>query len=224
MDAQRADRAASIRRGYRRGRLRRDDLADDERASPLLAVRRWLDAAIEDGRDPEPTAMVLATVDVTTSPPRSDARVVLCKGVDRGVVFYSNHGSAKGRQLERAPDATVVFRWAALERQVRCRGRVEQLSDEQSDRYFASRPRGSRIGAWASTQSAPVADREALDQQAEAAAERFADGEVPRPPTWGGYRLVPREVELWQGRPDRLHDRLLARHGDDGWTWTRLQP
>jgi pyridoxamine 5'-phosphate oxidase len=219
-----ADRLAAIRRRYDRGRLQREDLGAAELAAPVLAVRRWLAEAVEDGREAEPTAMVLATVDTSVEPSRADARVVLCKGVDDGVVFYSNRTSAKGRQLEGAPDAAVVFRWAALERQVRCRGPVTRLADERSDEYFATRPRGSQIGAWASSQSAPVADRAALDDQAAAAADRFDGREVPRPPAWGGYRLVPREVELWQGRPDRLHDRLLAVRTDDGWTWTRLQP
>lgn len=224
MGVEDADRLATIRRRYDRGQLRRGDLRAEELTAPVLVVRRWLAEAVEDGRDAEPTAMVLATVDTSVEPARADARVVLCKGVDDGIVFYSNRTSTKGRQLDATPDAAVVFRWAALERQVRCRGRVTRLGEDQSDAYFATRPRGSQIGAWASSQSAPVADRATLDDQAAAVAERFEGRDVPRPPSWGGYRLVPREVELWQGRPDRLHDRLLAVSTRGGWTWTRLQP
>jgi pyridoxamine 5'-phosphate oxidase len=215
-----------VRRSYERGSLDLGDLSEAERADPLAALRRWLDEAVDDGRDPEPTAMVLATV--TTGPDGvglgSDARVVLCKGVDDGVTFFSNRGSAKGRQLAAHARAAVVFHWAALERQVRVRGVVSPVADAESDAYFATRPRESRIGAWASSQSAPIGSRAALEQQAAAAAARHADGNVPRPERWGGYRLVPDELELWQGRPGRLHDRLLATRADDGWDWVRLQP
>lgn len=218
-----ADRLADHRRSYDRGPLTLGDLGDAERAAPLRAVRRWLDEAIDDGRDPEPTAMVLATVTEDGGGP--DARVVLCKGIDEGLVFYTNGGSAKGRQLASDARAAVVLHWPALQRQVRCRGVVERLADELADEYFASRPRGSRLGAWASQQSAPITDRAALDEQTQAVAARFAGVEdVPRPEGWGGHRLVPDEVELWQGRPSRLHDRLLATRTDTGWTWTRLQP
>lgn len=215
-----------VRRSYERGSLDLGDLSEAERAHPLAALRRWLDEAVADGRDPEPTAMVLATV-VTGAHGNvhgADARVLLCKEVDHGVVFYSNRASAKGLQLASHERAAVVFHWAALERQVRVRGLVTTVDDAESDGYFASRPRESRIGAWASTQSAPIEDRATLERQAAVVAARYAEGDVPRPATWGGYRLVPDEVELWQGRPGRLHDRLLATRFEDGWRWGRLQP
>lgn len=219
------DGLAGRRRSYERASLALPDLSDAERDDPLLVLRRWLDEAVEDGRDPEPTAMVLATV-VHERPGvvGTDARVVLCKGVDDGVVFYSNGGSAKGRQLADEPVAAVVFHWAALERQVRCRGSVVTVSREESDRYFASRPRAHQLGAWVSEQSRPIDHRESLERLLDEAATRFAGRAVPRPRLWGGYRLVPHEVELWQGRPSRLHDRLVARRDDDRWTWQRLQP
>ena len=238
------ERLADVRRSYGLAALSHEDLSDAERADPLRVLRRWLEEAVADGRTPEPTAMVLATVrqpppvagggagvdaptgGVTTPGAEvgADARVVLCKGVDDGVVFYTNRRSAKGDQLASTPVAAVVFHWPVLERQVRCRGRVHLLDDATSDEYFASRPRGSRLGAWASAQSQRVADRDELEARAAQVAARFAGTDVPRPPHWGGYRLVPDEVELWQGRPSRLHDRLLARRVSGGWDWVRLQP
>lgn len=207
------------RREYTVGELHE---AEVDPADPLAEVRRWIGEAAEAGVR-EPTAATLATVDAAGVP---DARVVLLRGLDaRGVIWYSNRTSAKGQQLAERPLAAVVLFWRELERQVRLRGPVEHLPDHESDRYFASRPRDSQVAAWASDQSAPVADRAALDALAEAAAVRFGDdGPVPRPPHWGGWLLRPDQVELWQGRPARLHDRLRWTRRGEGWQLERLQP
>lgn len=222
------DELALVRRTYRRAALDVTTLHDGEREDPLLAVRRWIGEALDAGTEPEPTAMTLATVEsrptgaVDAAP---DARVVLCKGMDHGLLFYTSRVSAKAAQLAATPAAAAVFLWMTLERQVRVRGAVEVVDDATSDAYFATRPRGSQLSAWTSQQSQPVQDRAALEARVEQVAARF-DGEVvPRPEHWGGYRLVPTTVELWQGRPDRLHDRLRWRRTDrDEWTLERLQP
>lgn len=187
-----------------------------------MTLRQWLGTARE-GADLEPTAMTLATVDGEGRP---DARVVLCKGVDdRGVRWFTNLGSVKSRQLRSSGVAALVFHWPHLERQARLRGVVEVLPDAEADAYFASRPRGSQLGAWASDQSQPIDSRAALERRAEEVAARFSGRDVPRPPQWGGWLLRPHEVELWQGRPSRLHDRLrFTRRSDAGWSVTRLQP
>ena len=216
---------AAVRRPYRRDALRRSALSDAEHRDPLLAVRRWVQEAVAAETEVEPNAMVLATVEDDPSGPRPDARAVLCKGIDHGVVFYTSRTSTKGAQLAAHPSAAAVFTWLTLERQARLRGRVEQVDDATSDAYFATRPRGSRVSAWTSDQSAPIPDRTALEARAEEVAARFDEDEaVPRPPHWGGYRLVPDEVELWQGRPDRLHDRLRWRRVGRDWELQRLQP
>jgi pyridoxamine 5'-phosphate oxidase len=207
------------RREYTAGELREGEV---DAYDPLGEVRRWVEDAVAAGVG-EPTAATLATVDAAGVP---DARIVLVRGIDdRGVRWFTNRSSAKGRQLEHRPVAAVVLFWPDLERQVRMRGRVEDLPDEDSDRYFAGRPRGSQVAAWASRQSEVVADRAALDRAADAAAERFAgDDPVPRPPHWGGQLLRPDTVELWQGRPARLHDRLRWTRTVGGWQLERLQP
>jgi len=205
------------RQEYEAGSLDPEDLAE----GPLPTARRWLDEAVAAGL-PEPTAVTLATVDEHGVP---DARVVLLRGFDdAGLVWFTNRRSAKGRQLAATPQAALVAYWPALERQIRFRGPVAVLDDADSDAYFASRPRGSQLGAWASQQSEPVADRPTLEAQVAAVEDRFADGEVPRPPHWGGYRLTPEVVELWQGRPSRLHDRLRCTRDGGGWRLERLQP
>lgn len=205
------------RQEYRAGVLDEEVVGDD----PLAAARRWLDEAIARG-GPEPTAMTLATVDADGIP---DARVVLVRGFDdRGAVWFTNRRSAKGAQLVANPAAALVAFWPDTERQIRLRGPVELLPDEESDAYFASRPRGSQLGAWASAQSEPVADRAALEQRVAEEAVRFDGVEVPRPPHWGGYLLRPTELELWQGRPSRLHDRIRCVRTTDGWRLARLQP
>ncbi len=219
------DALAEVRRPYHRDALLRSTLGAGEREDPLAAVRRWVVEAVNASTEVEPTAMTVATVATRPDGPHPDARVVLCKGIDTGLVFYTSRSSAKGDQLATTPRAAAVFLWTTLERQVRVRGRVEQVDDATSDAYFASRPRGSRIGAWTSQQSQPIDDRDALEARAADVASRFDDdAEVPRPPDWGGYRLVPDEVELWQGRPNRLHDRLRWRRDGAGWLLERLQP
>ena len=213
------------RQDYRAGTLDVEDVAD----GPLHALRRWLDAAIA-AELPEPTAVTLATVDADGQP---DARVVLLRGLDdRGAVWFTNRRSVKGRQLAQLPTAALVAFWPGLERQVRLRGPAAPLSDAESDAYFASRPRGSQLAAWASAQSEPVADRDTLDEQVAAVEARFAGREVPRPPHWGGYLLTPQVVEFWQGRASRLHDRIRctllpgdgAAHDRARWQIERLQP
>jgi pyridoxamine 5'-phosphate oxidase len=170
----------------------------------------------------EPNAMVLSTVDGDGAP---DARVVLVRGADqRGLAFYTSYRSPKSVQLDALPTAAATFAWLDLHRQVRVRGAVERLSPDESDEYFATRPRGSQIGAWASPQSQPIADRAELDQRVAEIAERFEGRDVTRPPDWGGWRLVPQHWEFWQGRPSRLHDRLRYQLSDGGWRVDRLAP
>jgi pyridoxamine 5'-phosphate oxidase len=165
--------------------------------------------------------MTLATVDAAGSP---DARVVLLKGLEHGgFAFYTNYRSRKARQLEARASACLVFQWSELERQVRVEGTVEKVSEAESDAYFASRPVGARISAWASPQSQVVSGRADLEEGARKAKERFG-GSPPRPPHWGGYRVMPRSMEFWQGRADRLHDRLLYTRAGSGWRIERLAP
>ena len=196
------------------------DLADID-ADPVTQWHRWYDQAVEAGLV-EPEAMTVATVDAEGRP---DARIVLVRGVDEsGLVFFTNYASAKGTQLETTAVASAVFGWLGLHRQVRVRGHVERLDAESSSEYFASRPRGSRIGAWASPQSSVIADRDELDRWVAEVEARFPGDDVPRPDFWGGWLIRPFEWEFWQGRPSRLHDRLRFSGRPGDWTIERLAP
>ncbi|HET6449196.1 MAG TPA: pyridoxamine 5'-phosphate oxidase [Conexibacter sp.] len=198
--------------------LHEPDLPPD----PIALVRRWYDEAQAFGVE-QHDAMTLATA---TPDGRPSARAVLLKGIDeRGFSFYTNYESRKGRELDANPHAALVLLWIPLQRQVRVTGRVERLSVAESDIYFSTRPRGSQLGAWASEQSRPLPDRAALERRWAALDERYGGETVPRPSHWGGYRVEPNEIELWQGRTNRLHDRFLyTRTPDGGWTHARLAP
>jgi pyridoxamine 5'-phosphate oxidase len=208
------------RQNYELGVLS-DDFLD---ANPLELFQQWMDDAFEK-KVIEPTAMTLATVDATQQP---HARIVLLKAFDKeGFVFYTHYESAKGRELITSKRAALSFFWPELERQVRIEGLVEKISPEASDRYFQSRPVDSQISAYISKQSQTVPNRETLEQRMAQAKKEFAGKPIPRPATWGGYRLIPKRFEFWQGRPNRLHDRIqFSIHPTDpqAWSSTRLSP
>ena len=189
---------------------------------PLRRFGRWLRAAIEAG-EREPTAMTLATASAAGAPA---ARMVLLKGADeRGFVFYTNVESAKGRDLAEIPRAALVLFWGVLQRQVRVSGTVSPVSAEEADAYFASRSRAARLGAWASRQSTVIPDRAALEARLAEYDALYPGESVPRPPYWGGFRVAPRTIEFWQGRPGRLHDRWrYSRQADGAWLIERLAP
>ena len=207
---------AALRKSYERDELDEAHAADD----PMVQFGAWLQQAI-DAQVPEPNAMTVATVGADGRP---STRVVLIKGCDaRGIVWYTNYQSRKGRELAVQPHAALQFHWVELERVVRIEGRVEQVDAAESDAYYASRPLDSRIGAWASPQSQVIGSRAVLVAQAARYAAQFALS-PPRPAHWGGYRLVPDRWEFWQGRRSRLHDRLQYRLADGAWRRERLAP
>jgi pyridoxamine 5'-phosphate oxidase len=210
---------AALRQTYSRGRLDESDMADTW--SGQLQV--WFAEASADPAVLEPNAVQLATADATGQP---SVRTVLAKAIDeRGIVFYTGYRSPKARDLDVNPRASAVFVWLALQRQVRLSGTVSKVSRAETEAYFATRPRESQLGAWASPQSQVVASRAALDALADAAAERFAGAAIPAPPEWGGYLLTPNAVEFWQGREGRLHDRVRYREEPGaGWVRERLAP
>ncbi|MHB8466903.1 MAG: pyridoxamine 5'-phosphate oxidase [Acidimicrobiales bacterium] len=209
---------AAMRREYASAPLDTDDLDAD----PMRAFASWFDAMLRAGAD-DANAMVVATADADGNP---SARTVLLKGVDRGFVFFTSKTSRKATELRGNPAAALVFRWRALERQVTVTGSAEDVGDAEADAYFATRPRASQIGAWASQQSEVIADRAALLASADAAERRFAGREVSRPPFWGGFRVIPTTMEFWQGRPNRLHDRIRYRRDgvSEPWIVERLAP
>ncbi len=194
--------------------------ASDSR-DPMDLFREWYELA-SGSRILFPDAMTLATADADGKP---SARMVLFKGQDeRGFRFFTNYGSRKAHELEENPYAALVFHWAALQRQIRIEGKIERLTHEESEAYFRTRPRGSRIGAWASKQSRRLERREVLEEAFSETDRRFKGEDVPLPPFWGGFRVVPNRIEFWQGRANRLHDRLRFVRVEDGWETERLYP
>jgi pyridoxamine 5'-phosphate oxidase len=208
---------AALRREYGEAGLDVPDLATD----PIAMFRRWLVDSVAAGLH-EPNAMVVSTVSAQGRP---SSRMVLLKALDeRGFVFYTNYDSRKGIELSANPGCALLFPWHDLQRQVRVEGRAEQVSAEESAAYFATRPRPSQLGAWASPQSRLVESRDELDRRYAESETRFGDDPVPLPPRWGGFRVVPDAVEFWQGRRDRMHDRMVYRRAGEGWEVVRLAP
>ncbi|HEX2649320.1 MAG TPA: pyridoxamine 5'-phosphate oxidase [Burkholderiales bacterium] len=207
---------ADLRQEYMRAGL----AESDAHADPFLQFERWFKEALE-AKLPLANAMTLATVTKEGAP---DARAVLLKGVDNGgFVFYTNYESRKGRQLAARPQAALMFLWTQLERQVRIEGRVEKVTADESDAYFKSRPAGARLSARASAQSERVSSRAQLEKAVESEKQKHGDN-PPRPASWGGYRVIPERIEFWQGRENRLHDRLLYTRGGGAWKIERLAP
>ena len=211
------DNLHKMRQEYAAGSLNETNMPHN----PIEVFNVWLDFAINSGLT-EPNAMTVATATLDGKP---SARVVLLKEVnDKGFVFYTNYLSRKGRELVVNPDVAIVFDWHDIERQVRVEGRAEKLSAEESEAYFNERPEDAKIGAWASPQSKIVKDREELEKHLEEIEEQFEDMQVHRPSHWGGYLIRPSVIEFWQGRPSRMHDRIVYYKTEDGWTMHRLAP
>jgi pyridoxamine 5'-phosphate oxidase len=209
---------ADLRRDYGTGGLSEADAGDD----PFALFHRWFAQAVA-AELTDPNAMILTTATPDGVP---SARAVLLKALDaRGFSFFTNYDSRKGREMAANPRVALVFLWHQLERQVRAEGTVELVTPAESDAYFVNRPLGSRLGAWASPQSAVIPDRAFLERQHAALMAQYPDGIVPRPPNWGGYRVIPAVIEFWQGRPNRLHDRIaFTRRADGTWRKERLAP
>jgi pyridoxamine 5'-phosphate oxidase len=209
---------ADLRKDYTLQGLSENDIDPN----PFIQFQKWFDQAL-DAQLPEPNAMAVATA---TPDGKPSARMVLLKDFDeRGFVFFTNYNSQKGQELAENPQAALVFWWAELERQVRIAGYVEKVSEQESDEYFQSRPFNSRLGAWASHQSEVIASREELEQRLQALQAKYENQDIPRPAYWGGVRVIPTEIEFWQGRPSRLHDRLLyTRLDEHSWKIERLSP
>jgi len=210
------DPIAQLRKNYTFGQLSETEVSPN----PLGLFQVWFDQAVK-AECPEPNSMTLATADSAGNP---SARIVLLKGADStGFTFFTNYASQKGKELAARPHAALLFHWHELERQVRIKGVVERVSPAESDEYFHSRPAASRIGAWASPQSSEIPNREFLEEAEKRFAADFGD-KPPRPEHWGGYRLHPTEIEFWQGRPSRLHDRIHYQLDGAQWRITRLAP
>jgi pyridoxamine 5'-phosphate oxidase len=209
---------ADLRRNYTLGGLSETELD----ANPFRQFQLWLEQAIA-AQISEPNAMTLATATIDGKP---SARIVLLKGLDEnGFAFYTNYNSLKGKQLVDNPYAALVFHWDELERQVRIEGKIERVSAAESDAYYHSRPFGSQLGAWVSNQSEVIASREVLEERLQEFTAKYQTEKIERPPHWGGFRVIPTEIEFWQGRPNRLHDRLRYRQNDRGdWIIERLAP
>lgn len=208
---------SDIRKEYMRESLSEGDVE----LNPFLQFGRWWNEALG-AEITEVNAMTLATANAAGKP---SARIVLLKGYDeKGFVFFTNYLSRKGQEIAENGQATLLFFWKELERQVRIEGRIEKISAAENDEYFHSRPEGSRIGAWSSPQSSVIKDRTVIEENVRHYTEKFSGGSIPRPEHWGGYRVIPETIEFWQGRPSRLHDRILYTADDTNWIIQRLAP